>query len=143
MDPTDCQALIEDLKRDEGWRGSAYRDHLGYLTIGYGFLIDYRRGGELPKPIAEAWLQHAVEERWRQLINLVPWLEHQPPEVQRALGNMAYQLGVGGVIGFKRMLAALWNGNRALAAMEALNSKWASQTPARAHRVGDLIRGQS
>ena len=142
MDDTNRKALIEDLRLDEGWRASAYHDHLGFVTIGYGFLVDERRGGELPKPIAEQWLQYAVAERWRQLINLVPWIEDQPADVQRALGNMAYQLGVGGVIGFRRMLAALRRGDRALAAREALDSRWASQTPARTQRVADLIRGE-
>ena len=39
--------LIKDLKRDEGWVPHAYKDSLGFWTIGYGFLIDEKRGGEL------------------------------------------------------------------------------------------------
>ena len=134
--------LTEDLKHDEGWRPSVYQDHLGFWTLGYGFLVDDRRGGELPEPIAELWLQHAIMERWKQLRGLHPWIEDQPEDVQRALGNMAYQLGVAGVNKFQKMLAALQAGDRELAAEEALDSTWATQTPARAKRVAALMRGE-
>ncbi len=135
------EELIADLKRDEGWRASAYKDHLGFLTIGWGFLIDARRGGVLPEPIADAWLTHAASVRWNQLLNLHPWLQSQPDDIQRALGNMAYQLGVAGVGRFKNMLAALEANDRQAAAREALDSTWAHQTPERAKRVAILIRG--
>lgn len=134
--------LRQDLKSDEGWRPFAYQDHLGFWTIGYGFLIDQRRGGEIPMPIAEAWLTYAVTERWNQFVSKFPWLDDQPEAVQRALGNMAYQLGVGGVSNFKNMLKALQAGDRAGAAAAALDSRWATQTPKRARRVAALIRGE-
>ena len=133
--------LIDDLKRDEGWRASVYQDTEKYWTIGYGFLVDPSKGGELPKHIGDIWLAHAVEDLWNQLIARIPWLMDQPADVQRALGNMAYQLGASGVVGFRNMLAALLDGDRELAADEALDSKWAKQTPNRAARVAALIRG--
>ncbi len=133
--------LIDDLKTDEGWEPSAYQDHLGYWTIGWGFLIDERKGGEIPKEIAEAWLTYAATKRWNELVARHLWLNDQPEDVQRALGNMVYQLGVGGVSNFKKMLAHLKDGNRVLAAEEALNSTWATQTPERAQRVAAHIRG--
>ena len=34
------QDLIEDLKRDEGFRSHPYRDTVGKLTIGYGRNLD-------------------------------------------------------------------------------------------------------
>ena len=133
--------LTKDLKSDEGWRPFAYQDHLGFWTLGYGFLIDQRRGGEIPKPIAEAWLTYAATQRWNQLLKRFPWLDQQPDDVCRALGNMAYQLGVGGVSKFKNMMKALEDGDRELAADAALDSTWATQTPGRAKRVAALIRG--
>lgn len=135
------EGLIEDLKSDEGYRPSVYRDTEGYWTLGYGFLVDEKRGGRIPKPIAEQWLLYAVNERWNELVGRIPWVMEQPEGVRRALGNMAYQLGVNGVLNFKNMLAALLDGDRELAAEEALDSKWAIQTPNRAYRVAGLIRG--
>ena len=133
--------LIEDLKRDEGWVSTAYNDSLGYITIGYGFLIDPKKDGELPKEIAEKWLEYAVKLRWDQLIKKIPWAEDLPPNVQRALNNMAYQLGVRGVLNFKRMMKALKAGDMWLASVEALDSTWSKQTPKRAKRVAKMMRG--
>ncbi len=133
--------LIEDLKTDEGWREHAYQDHLGYWTIGYGFLVDERKDAGLPLEIGEAWLTYAATTRWNKFVARHPWVLNQHEEVQRALANMCYQMGVAGVSNFKRMLAALKNNDRSLAAREALDSQWAVQTPNRAKRVTDLMRG--
>lgn len=133
--------ILDDLKRDEGWVPHAYQDHLGYWTIGIGFLIDVRKGGALPMPVAEHWLAYLLDRIEEQLDARLPWWREQPDDVQRALLNMAYQLGVNGLLNFKRALAALKAGDRAGAAREALDSTWAKQTPARAARVAALIKG--
>ena len=134
--------LIEDLKRDEGWMPSVYFDSLGFATIGYGFLIDPKKDGELPIEIADLWLAYAAKERWGQLVNKIPWAVELPYSAQRALGNMAYQLGVKGVLNFRLMIKALRAGDLWLAAREALDSKWAEQTPKRAKRVARMMRGE-
>lgn len=133
--------ILADLRNDEGWRPFAYQDHLGFWTIGYGFLVDERKGVGLPKPVAEFWLQYAVNERLAELRRRWPAFDAQHKDVQRALGNLVYQLGVNGVLGFRKMLAALEAGDRTAAAEAALDSKWHQQTPARAKRVAALIRG--
>lgn len=134
--------LIADLKRDEGWRSYAYQDSHPekYWTIGYGFLVDERKGGGLPKEIGEQWLRLVVADKWAELTARAPWVMDQPQDVQRALANMSYQLGVNGLLRFKNMISALRHGNRAEAAAHALDSAWARQTPSRAIRVTDLIR---
>lgn len=146
-DPTD------DLRSDEGWEPFVYDDKTGapivkgsvvqgYPTIGYGFCVSKDRGAPLPKHIADAWLEWSVQQRWQSLVSQIPWVVNQPDDVKRALSNMAYQLGVHGVLGFPNMLRALREGKRAEAADHALDSEWArTQTPARALRVAELIRG--
>lgn len=131
----------QQLYRDEGWRPYAYRDHLGFLTLGYGFLIDERKGGRIPQPVADFWLRWEIEDRRQQLRGRLPFFENLPQQVQVALINMAYQLGVPGLLNFRRMLAALSRGDRVAAAEEALDSQWAKQTPKRAARVAAAIRG--
>ena len=37
--------VISDLQDDEGFRPFAYPDSEGYLTIGFGTLVDPRKGG--------------------------------------------------------------------------------------------------
>ena len=133
--------LVDELKADEGWVPFAYQDHLGFWTIGHGFLIDQRKNGHIPEHIAEEWLRYAANEKWQRLATHHPWLLDQPEKIQRAVANMAYNLGVMGVLKFKKMLAALEAGDRELAAKEALDSRWAEQVPNRAKRVTDMIRG--
>ena len=133
--------LLDDLKSDEGWRPYVYDDHLGFATIGYGFLVDARKGAGLPKPVAEYWLRYIVSERVTELQRRWPPFDKQPKDVQRALLNMSYQLGLGGLMNFQKMLTALAQGDRATAALHALDSEWARQTPARARRVVTLMRG--
>lgn len=136
------ETIVADLKADEGWRPEPYQDHLGFWTIGYGFLIDARKSVSLPPTVGEFWLEYLVTERQKALDAALPWLADQPEAVRRALVNMAYQLGVSGVLNFRKMLDALKAGNRTLAANEALDSRWARQTPARARRVALRIRGE-
>jgi len=137
----DRESIAADLRRDEGWRESAYQDHLGYWTIGYGFLIDRRKGGALPREVGDFWLAHNVgvlEESLRAALR--NWDDY-PDGIQRALANMSYQMGVGGLMGFRNMLSLIDERRYQEAADEALNSRWAQQTPNRARRVAKWIRG--
>ena len=133
--------VITRLKREEGWSATPYQDHLGFWTIGWGFLIDPRKNATLPQRVADYWLETLVEDRQRALDDALPWLLRQPDEVRDALTEMAYQMGTVGVLKFTKMLDALKAGNRVLASNEALDSEWARQTPERARRVAALIRG--
>ncbi len=133
--------IITDLKRDEGVVLHAYQDSLGLWTIGIGRLIDPRKGGGISEKEAVMLLTHDLERIMTDLDTRIPWWTHQPEPVQRALVNMAFNLGVPGLMGFKGMLAALQARNYVEAAKAALDSKWAKQVGDRARRVADLIRG--
>ena len=135
--------VADRIRDEEGWRPHVYSDSLGFATIGYGFLIDSRRGEGLPKEVADFWLASEIAKTERSLTDWwMPFLS-QPPDVRDALTEMAFQLGVDGVLGFHTMLAALERGDRASAATAALDSKWHNQTPARAERVTSLLRGST
>lgn len=144
--------IREDLERDEGWREFLYDDATGkpivkgsvvegYPTIGIGFCVSADRGAPLPRVIADRWLDHLLVEIGKGLDARIPWWRYQPDDVQRALVSMAYQLGVSGLLNFRKMLAALERGDRLQAAAEALDSRWARQTPSRANRVAAWISG--
>lgn len=132
--------VAEQIKSDEGFVPHAYRDHLGYLTIGYGFLIDEDRRGRIPKEVAEYWLHWEIGRIEQRLMKEL-WWHTQPKEVRNALINMAYQLGISGLLSFRRMISHLQLGDRNAAADEALDSRWARQTPERANRISAAIRG--
>lgn len=131
--------LIADLKEAEGWSATVYDDTEGFKTIGYGFLCDPRKSGGLPKEVGEIWLRYLVDHLIPSLRHALPRFDSYPEPVQRSLAEMSYQLGLRGLLGFKLMLAAIDRGDYHRARSEALDSKWAIQTPNRAHRIADQI----
>lgn len=136
------EQLVEDLKADEGFVPHAYQDTEGYWTIGYGSLIDSRKGGEIPQCIAEDWLRYVATRNWWAFVTRNTWVLECPVRIQRALGNMVYQMGVDGVCGFENMLESMEKGYFKDAALHALDSKWAREdTPNRANRIAEMIRG--
>lgn len=135
-------SIFEDLMRDEGFRPEMYQDHLGFWTIGIGFMIDTDHPGhiKMTKAVANLWLLEIISERKKSLDDAIPWWRNLDDGRQRALLNMAYQLGVTGLLNFEKTLTHLEAGRYSQAAEEALDSRWASQTPNRAARVAELIR---
>jgi len=131
--------LIADLSRDEGRVPHAYQDHLGFWTIGVGHLIDKRKGGGLPEKIIDDLLLHDIAEKSAQLDTALPWWRDMSDARQRALLNMAFQMGVEGLLKFKRTLAALQAGRWDGAKASAMDSLWAKQTQERAERVTNLF----
>jgi len=117
-----------------------YKDTLGFSTIGYGRLIDKRKGGGITEAEADYLLGNDVERVWDQLKKALPWIIDQPEGVQQALSMMAFQMGVKAVTGFSTTLRLIKAGSYAAAADSAMQSLWARQTPNRARKVTDLIR---
>jgi lysozyme len=142
----DKNIMASDLRIEEGEVKSggkhvAYKDHLGYLTLGIGRLIDARKGGGLTDAEAEYLLRNDIERINAELIKRLPCYLRLSDVRQRAILNMAFQLGVDGVLKFKKMIAALSVGAYAQAEIEALDSKWAKHdTPERARRVAGSLR---
>jgi len=128
------------IRKEEGWSATVYHDSLGFYTLGYGFNVD-KRGGGIPLEVADFWLQWKLDRIRAELPNRWPAFDIQPDEVKSALEQMAYQMGLDGLMKFKLMLLSLEHGNREAAAVNALGSKWAQQTPQRAERVASLLRG--
>src|SRR6185295_2152590 len=134
-------SVADQIKADEGWCPTIYKDSLGIWTLGYGFNVDPEHGGGIPQVVADFWVDFVIQRNRESFRRQWPAFDDQPFDVQDALTEMSYQLGVTGVLEFKEMLAALKLGDRETAAREALDSKWAMQTPDRAKRTAALIRG--
>lgn len=131
--------LLADLRRDEGCSLQAYQDTEGYWTIGFGRLIDKRRGGGITMPEAEQLLANDVEKFLGELDAVLPWWRDLPKPAARGLANMAFNLGLSRLLKFRKMLQALHDGDYARAAEEALDSKWARQVGPRSARIADLF----
>ena len=132
--------IVEDLKRDEGFVSHAYTDSTEekYLTIGYGRLIDKRLGGGISEFEAECMLERDIVRAMDGLDAGLRWWRTMPEPWQRGLLNMAFNLGLPRLLGFRKMLAALEAGDGQRAAIECLSSKYAKDVGARAERVAAL-----
>ena len=135
----DPQKITADLRRDEGVVPHAYQDSLGFWTIGIGRLIDKDKGGRLSDDEINYLLANDIRTHAKELEKALPWIAQLSEVRQRALLNMAFQLGVKGLLGFKNTLALIKAGKYAEAAENALKSTWAQQTPERARRIARMI----
>lgn len=135
--------ITEQLKRDEGIKLHAYQDYLGFWTIGIGRLIDLRKGGGISQEEAEYLLQNDIKRRQRELAICLPWFPELDEVRQGVLLNMAFQMGTGGLMKFKKALEFIRKGQYVAASNEMLASTWAEQTPARAERLArQMMIGQ-
>lgn len=128
--------LIDSLKRHEGLRLKPYPDTVGKLTIGYGRnLTDVG----ISESEAEILLQndiHAAQLAAGSL-QIYPYLDEVR---QRVLVEMVFNLGLRGVLTFKRMFAALDKGDFVAASVEMIDSNWADQVGLRAMRLAQMMR---
>ncbi len=141
--------ILELLEYEEGFRKEAYYCSEGYPTIGIGLKI-----GPKGAPLSNYIFTMSLDVAYVDLGERVTIIGGQLASNQNTLmafmkcnsarrdilKSMAYQLGFGGVCKFKKMLKAMeaedWNE----AAKQALDSRWAKQTPKRANRHADVIR---
>jgi lysozyme len=128
------------IMRHEGLRLKPYRCPAGKLTIGYGRnLDDVGISHDEAEYLLRNSLQVAVSDASAVCRQYGIGIESLDEDVQIALICMAYQLGFSSLCQFKRMFAALRHGDRLRARQEALDSKWARQTPRRAQEIANLI----
>ena len=132
--------LARQLRRDEGVVEHAYVDSEGWTTIDVGRLIDKRKGGRLRDDEIEYLLQNDITEKTDELIRRLPWVADLDEARKGVLINMAFNLGVSGLLGFRKTLALVKAGDYARASVEMLDSKWARQVKGRAARLSEQMR---
>lgn len=133
-------SLTKQLRLDEGEVLSAYQDHLGYWTIGVGRLIDSRRGGGISKEESTYLLTNDINNRIKDISAALPWFEALDDARKGVLINMAFQLGVAGLLKFETMLAYIEAGKYSEASDSMYQSLWAKQTPQRCNRMAEQMR---
>jgi lysozyme len=130
--------IVDSLKFEEGYRAHAYHDHLGVLTIGYGRNID-KSGLGISKKEAKTMLENDVRRTAIEVEMNFPWSADLAASQRETLIELAFQMGMPRLLGFKKMLAALEAGDYETAAAELMDSRYATQTPGRAKRYADKI----
>ena len=130
------QLLKDELIRDEGLKLKPYRCTAGKLTIGVGRNLD-----DVGISASEAMmlLDHDIERVLAQLNMHLPWWHKLSENRARVLINMAFQLGINGLLKFKNTLTLIQAEKYQDAAKAMLDSKWAQQTPNRARRLAKMM----
>lgn len=130
------ETLKQRIQRHEGIRLRAYRDSLSKLTIGYGRCLDTHG---ISEDEAEFMLDNDIADIHQQVAVALPWAMNLDLARREVLEEMAFQLGLSGLLGFKNTLAYIQQGNYAEAAQGMLNSQWHHQTPERCEELSEII----
>lgn len=109
----------------------------GRLTIGVGRNLSDRG---ITAEESAYLLSHDIEDHWRDLLTAVPWAETLDVVRRTVLLDMAFNLGVPGLLKFKRTLALIQQGQWHDASVAMLQSEWADQVGARSLRLAEMMR---
>lgn len=107
-------------------------DRKGKLTIGYGRNLD---DVGLSHAEASYLLDRDLERAAVAVVNALSWAGQLDDVRLAVLIEMAFNLGIGGLLRFRRMLTALEARQFSDAAREMLDSTWAGQVGTRAQRL--------
>lgn len=127
--------MLQMIKDQEGFSASPYTDTTGNLTIGYGTNLT----AGIDKNMATMLLSYKIGQNFPKL-NQLEWFKSLDPVRQSVIENMAYNMGVEGVMGFHMMIAAIEVGDWVGAASEMVNSIWYEQVGQRAVVLSEIMR---
>lgn len=128
--------LAEQLTRDEGSRRFPYKDTVGKTTIGVGRNLD--DVGVSTDEIS-LMLQNDIQRATDALQATFPWTSGLDEVRRGAMVNMAFNMGIHGLAGFRDFLGKMQAGNWNAAAGAMLDSQWAQQVGPRAQRLSIQI----
>ena len=130
------QKVLNDLVKFEGLSKKIYQCPAGKLTIGYGRNLE---DNGVSKKEAELMLLFDIDNIINQLDRKVNFWKMQPVNARIVLVQMAFQLGIGGLLQFKKFLTALQKNDLVTAKKEMFDSKWAKQTPNRVQYLAEYL----
>ena len=134
--PFDRAALIRQIRLHEGERLKPYRCTAGKLTIGVGRNLDDRG---ITSEESAMLLDNDIRLLEVELFRALPWASALDDVRQRVLLDMAFNLGLPGLLQFKRTLEAIRTGQYQQAATMMLDSLWARQVGQRAERLARMM----
>ena len=130
-----------ELIAEEGLSLNVYKDSLGYPTVGVGHLITDKDGkfDTISLEFAGKLLANDIRIAKNELREKIPVYAELDPVRQYVLLSMCFNLGIGRLLQFKKMLTALENKNYALAAQEMQDSKWYRQVKNRGVKLCSMM----
>lgn len=130
------EALRQSLVKHEGLRLLPYTDTRGRLTIGVGRnLTDVG----ISQDEAMLLLEHDIDRTIHLLTVNWPQFVKLDETRQRVVTEMAFNLGVAGLMTFTQMLDAIDKSDWVTAAQEARQSLWANQVGMRAETLATML----
>jgi lysozyme len=122
----------------------AYKDSLGFLTIGVGHLIDKAKGGRIPEHIIDALLDYDIQTHRDELYQSAPWVLGLDDVRRAVLVDMAFNLSVEPFDGdgFKDwgiFVSQVKRKEYGAAAANMRSTLWAQQVGPRAERLAKMM----
>jgi GH24 family phage-related lysozyme (muramidase) len=144
MKPDNLALLDTELRFDEGVRCEPYTDSAGIPIVGVGHnLGDQPLPRDWTCPLTDAQVNTLLEADLQDVFDALdrnlPWWRDMNDVRQRVLANMAFNLGVPRLLGFRNTLAAMREGRYADAANGMRESLWATQVGDRALRLANAM----
>jgi lysozyme len=131
--------LTEMLRRHEGSKKFAYRCTEKKLTIGVGRNIS-KNGLGLSDDEIDYLLENDIDRCIKELGSAFNWFSDLNEARRDAMIDLAFNMGLTRLTGFKKALTAMADANYDLAAAEFMDSKWASQVKDRAVEICAMIK---
>lgn len=143
MDPR----LVADIKKSEGCSLTAYKDTLGFWTIGYGHFLDQSQdwtGHEITQQHAEDYLESDLAGAETSCTYLSEWKYLDTPCRRNAVVELVFNMGSSKWKHFAKTRLDIQNKNWKAAHNDLLDSLWAKQVgPTRSKRIATyLLEGQ-
>ena len=129
--------IVELIKKHEGFRTYPYRDSVGKLTIGYGRNLEDRG---INKDEATYLLESDVSDFTQQLKDRLYWFDSIHENAQLVLIDMAFNMGLNGLLSFHQTLEHIKNENYKAASITMLQSKWEKQVGNRAIELSEILK---
>ena len=134
--------IEQQIIEHEGFSRTTYLCTAGKTSIGFGRNLTDKG---ITKEEAKFLLRNDIFECYIDLDTLIfpGQFLNWPNELQYAMIDMRFQMGLAGFRSFKKMIQALRIDDRVVAAAEAIDSKWYKQVPNRAKTIVKMIRGHN
>lgn len=135
MSHIDSNKAAKYITNNEGYERYVYTDSVGVDTIGIGFNLEEGFTEEECLAILRIRMGRGINE----LSARIPEYCHLSSIRKIVLLDMHYNLGIGRLLKFKKMIAALISRDYQLAAEEMLDSQYARQVKGRAKRNAHMM----
>ena len=137
------EKIKDEIKKEEGYRNTVYKDHLGFATIGYGHLVkpsdNFKDGVRYDHKKLNKVFDYDFQISYQDSMDLCKDLDIVD-EAKEIIIHMCFQLGKPKTTKFKKMFEALRNKDYIEAGLQMESSLWYKQTPNRVMRLSEKMK---